>query len=143
MRGLEQRVELLHQRCGNGGRADSGEVLRPTRGTEEGDERSGVKVDSWSLLWRWRIGEGVAVLVCVFWQRRLFGLVLVNGFLGFAANGSGLGGNGRRLAGVLGEGKPRGWQEGAWACQRAATELLVAENLAANGSEEMREREWC
>ena len=45
------------------------------------------------------------------------------------------------MAEVLGEGEARGWQEGVWACQRAATELLVAANLATDGSEEKRDRE--
>ena len=75
------------------------------------------------------------MLVCVFCQRRLFGLVLVNGFLGSAANGSNLGGNCRRMAELLGEGKPRGWQEEVWAGLRAAPESQVASESRTDGSE--------
>ena len=65
-RGLERRVDLLHQRYGSGGRADSGELTRLAGGTREVGEGSGVKVDTWSSLWRGRIAKGRAVLVCVF-----------------------------------------------------------------------------
>ena len=45
------------------------------------------------------------------------------------------------MAKLLGEGKPRGWQEGGRAGQRAAPETRVAGESTADGSEEKRERE--
>ena len=51
VRGLERRVELAVGAAEVGGRADSGELAWPVRGTRGGGERSGVKVDLWSVLW--------------------------------------------------------------------------------------------
>ena len=42
---------------------------------------------------------------------------------------------------LLREGKPRGWQEGVSTGQRAASEMRVAGESTADGSEEKREQE--
>ena len=63
------------------------------------------------------------------------------GFMGFAANGSGLSGNGRRLAGFWERGRHEECQEGGRAGQRAAPETQVAGESTVDGSKEKREPE--
>ena len=98
------------RRCRGWRQADSGELAWLAGGTGEGANGSGRKVDTWSLLWRWRIGERRAVLVYACLQRRMFGAGFVYGFMGLGANGSGCSGNWQAIGRLLGEGKARGWQ---------------------------------
>ena len=131
MCGLEWRVDLLHRRCGSGGRADFDELTRLAGGTRGGGKRSGVKVDLWSVLRRWRIAEGIAVLVYVCLGRRVFGVGFVLGLLGFCCKWQrirgelvGLQGCGR---GLECEGATRDGRGVAGACQSASEAAVEAD----------------
>ena len=84
-RSLERCVDLLHRRYRSGRQADSNELVRLVGGTGEVGEGSGVEVGLWSCSGGGELQRERAELVCVLCGRRLVGLVLLNGCLGFAA----------------------------------------------------------